>query len=144
MSDRRLVRVPHFGDIPVADGEMVVQDNGTLGVQGHSVRIGPGGQATWEKRPEGLEAGGASAFGSFSPRADELRELSTWADTAWELCERPKPPPHLMPGPPRWVWCVLVRRGNEARWLADRDHAPEELRPLLDWLTRRVDALADG
>jgi len=141
---RRLVKVPHFGDVPIADGEMVVQDDGTQGVQGHSVRIGPGGQASWEKRREGLDPGGSATFGSFSPAADELRDLSAWADVAWGLCERPKPTTRLSPAPPRWVWCVIVRRGNEARWLADRDNAPEELRPLLDWLTRRVDALADG
>lgn len=134
------MKVPHFGTVAVGDGELVVQDGGTHGVQGHSLRIGPEGRATWERRLEGLRAQGSAAYGSFVPSEDELRDLASWADVAWDLCARPKPPSRP-PQQPRWVWCVVVRRGNEARWLADGDSAPDELKPMLDWLRRRIDGL---
>jgi len=142
--DRRLVTVPHFGDVAIADGEIVVRDAGTQGVQGHAVRVGKGGLASWERRSTGLEPDGDAVAGEFSPTDEERRDLARWADVAWRLCEGPKPPPRLTAASPRWVWCVVVRRGNEARWLTDHDNAPDELRPLLDWLTRRVDALAEA
>lgn len=141
MIDRREVKVPYFGTVAVADGELVVQDGGTHGVQGHSLRIGPEGRAQWERRLEGMRAQGSPGAGSFEPSEDELRNLAGWAETAWDLCARPKPSPRP-PKAPRWVWCVVVRRGNEARWLADGDDAPAELRPLLDWMRTRVDGLA--
>jgi hypothetical protein len=141
VTDRRDVKVPYFGTVAVADGELVVQDAGTLGAQAHSVRLGPDGRATWERWVEGLRPQGATAYGTFAPSAAELGELSAWADLAWDICARPKPPKRTLTHPPSWVWCVVVRRGNEARWLADGDDAPDELRPLLDWLRRRVDRL---
>lgn len=141
MSDRREVKVPYFGTVAVADGELVVQDGGSHGVQGHTLRIGPEGRATWERRVEGLRPQGSAGAGSFTPNEDELRDLAGWAETAWDLCARPKPPRAPSTQAPRWVWAVVVRRGNEARWLADGDHAPDELRPLLDWLRKRVDGL---
>jgi hypothetical protein len=138
VTDRRDVQVPHFGTVPVADGEIVVQD-ASVGGQGHTLRLADR-RATWERRlNEGLQAKGSASRGNFVPSDDELRDLEHWADVAWELCARPKPPARPATHAPLWVWCVIVRRGNEARWLADGDHAPEELRPLLDWLRRRVD-----
>ena len=43
-----------------------------------------------------------------------------------------------------WVWAVAVRRGGSVRrvegdaWTG----SPDELRPLLDWLRKRVDGAA--
>ena len=138
MHDRRIVEVPLFGQIEMADGDIFVQDGGTGGVDGHAVRVSREGQGTWELRTGELDA----IRGTFEPSEHERRTLATWADAAWVLCANPKPTKRISTPPPRWVWCVIVRRGNEARWLMDRDDAPEEMRPLLDWLVKRVDALA--
>lgn len=111
---------------------------GTGGVEGHAVRIEKSGQGAWELRTGEVE----TIRGTFEPDAEELRKITAWADAAWLLCERTALPTRKATPPPRWMWCVVVRRGNEARWLADRDDAPEELRPWLDWLARRVGGLA--
>jgi hypothetical protein len=133
-----------FGSVVLEPGDVVVHDGGIHGVQGHSVER-RGGAWSWQRRLDGFRPHGRAGEGSFVPDAAELAQLSSWLDALWEAAalEPPRRPP---PGaPPRWVWIVAQRRGDELRALDGDSHASlEAAQPLLDWLVRRVDALSEA
>jgi hypothetical protein len=143
---KRSVKLTYFGDVEVADGELVVMDGGIHGVQGHTLRVAPDGSARWERRVESLQPSGKPGAGSARLSADEAGRVKAWGDAVWPLGGKSwYPPPDR--GPPRWVWAIVLRRGDEIRALeggatAPPDGAPDAARPLLKWLVEKVDALA--
>jgi hypothetical protein len=138
-----------FGECDVADGRIAMHDGGMHGVQGHSIEIGADGTASWHRRLDGMQPRGNPGSGSFAPTEMERADLERWAEAAWELAgagrDRFYP---TQPEPPRWVWCVLVRRGAEVRMVqgggVTQGGEPAELAPALDWLRGRVDALSEA
>jgi len=139
----------YFNEIEIADGALAVMDGGTHGVQGHTVVINAGGRATWERRLEGLRPQGSPGSGSFVLGNDERALQRTWSNTVWDMAGpsgRARFFGDISEGPPRRVWAVVLRRGDEVRVVeggkAFSPHSPEPLQPLLAWLVRRVDELA--
>ena len=56
------------------------------------------------------------------------------SSTSWTAASR---------GPSRWVWAIVLRRGDEVRVLSGGGPptgAPEPAKQLLAWLVTRVDA----
>jgi len=143
------MKLTFFGEVTLADGELAVMDGGTHGVQGHTVVLGPDGGAAWERRLEGMSPSGKPGSGSFRPTHEELGRLGAWSERIWELAARDvRFYPSIHHGPPRWVWAIVLRRGDETRALEGGaiprgQGAPEEARPLLDWMVERVDALSE-
>lgn len=141
-----------FGRLELAEGDVVLCDGGIHGVQGHTIELRANG-ARWERRIDSLHAQGRPGRGTFVPSPDELARVRAWCDAAWEEAGRPSPAAALgsssansgpAPRPPRWVWAVAMRRGDATRVLQGGDEAPAAVRPMLDWLIARVDALAAG
>ena len=136
-----------FGDVSIADGAIVLMDGGIHGVQGHTLVIPGTGDATWERRLDGMQPIGKAGSGTLALAADEATRLRTWADQMWALAPAGKksydaPIEH---GPPRWVWAIVVRRGDEIRFLdgggiSSPAGAPEPAAHALEWLGTRVDA----
>lgn len=138
------VETGYFGAIELDDGDVVVADGGIHGVSGHTLRIGRDGRGRWSRRLDSLQPYGRPGSGRVKLDADERALVAAAADAAWGLDTRPAP----MPEPPRWVWVVAVRRGDQTRAVEGSamvvgDGAPAELAELLAWLRDRVDALAE-
>ena len=57
------VATSRFGDVAIEDGQLVIMDGGTHGVQGHTLIVDADGTARWEYRPEGLRPEGEASSG---------------------------------------------------------------------------------
>lgn len=146
------MKLSYFGEVSIPDGALAVMDGGIHGVSGHTVVVGADGVATWERRLDSLQPIGRVGSGRFQLTAEELSRVARWRDRAWETAAgerlffsgaRADQPPPV----PRWVWAVVVRRGDEVRTLEGgsirpTEGAPDGVRDLLEWLIRRVDGLA--
>jgi hypothetical protein len=141
----------YFGTVAVLDGGLAVMDGGTHGVSGHTILLARDGSATWERRVDGSSRAGRAGSGAFRPSADERALLARWRERAWVAAgagaARIFPDPSE--GPPRWVWAIVQRRGKQLRVLegaaiAPLHGTPEAVQEILEWLIRRVDALAAG
>jgi hypothetical protein len=138
-----------FGDVAIADGAIAIMDGGIHGVQGHRIVIDPAGAATWERRLDGMQPSGKAGKGAFAPAADELARARDAAAKLWELAPQGRRSfsAPIEDGPPRWVWAVVLRRGDEVRVvdggsIDSPQGAPGPARPLLEWLVKRVDGLS--
>lgn len=140
-----------FNDVAIEAGEIHMMDGGIHGVQGHTLVISQGGNATWERRLEGLQPYGKPGSGKLALTADEAAKLRGWADGLWDLA--PKGSARFdMPienGVPRWVWGIVMRRGDEVRVLSGGNMssptgAPEPAKSALEWLVTRVDAASQA
>jgi hypothetical protein len=81
--------------------------------------------------------------------AAETKEFRAWADKLCDLAPKGKASFDADPknGPPRWVWVIVLRRGDEVCVLqggdiASPNGAPEPAKSALAWLESRVDAAA--
>jgi len=143
------VKVSRFGEVSLADGVIQVMDGGTHGVQGHTLVIPPTGPVTWERRLDGMSPNGKAGTGQLELTPDEMTRVRGWADVLWRLApsgEASFDPP-IKNGPPRWVWAIVQRRGEEVRVLrggaiVSRTGAPDPAKAVLEWLVSRVDAAA--
>jgi len=136
-----------FGDISITDGAIMVMDGGIHGVQGHTLVIPATGDATWERRLDGMQPSGKAGAGQLALAADEVTRLHGWADGLWQLAPNGKAAfdPPIEHGPPRWVWAIILRRGAEVRVLsgggiASPTGVPDPAKDALTWLVTRVDA----
>lgn len=141
------MKTRYFGEIQVADGALALMDGGMHGVQGHRLIIEPDGEARWERRTDSFQPVGEPGAGHVRLAEGELAALAHWRRALWELAEELRAYfPPIEQGPPRWVWAVLLRRGDEVRILEgggmSPDAAPEPARAPLAWLIDRVDALS--
>ena len=138
----------HFGEQPAPGVVLAVLDGGTHGVAGHGLELRADGSARWTRRVDSVAPHAASGAGVVELSEPERERLAAWAEAAWELAQASDDAhyPPVEADPPRWVWAVVVRRGEAIRLLegggVSRDGAPPALRPLLEWLVERVDELA--
>ncbi len=149
--DPKRVKTVFFDEVETDDVALAVMDGGTHGVQGHTIVVDSDGAATWEQRLDGLRSRGRAGRGSLQLTDDERTQLETWSRATWDVAGPSGratffvDPSH---GPPRWVWAVVVGRGGEIRLVEGtalgrlRQPVPAPLRPLLDWLVRRVDEVS--
>jgi hypothetical protein len=138
-----------FGDVTIDDGAVSIMDGGIHGVQGHTIVIDRAGAATWERRLDGMQPNGKPGKGTFTPTADELAKVRAAANALWDQAASGHASFNapIENGPPRWVWAIVIRRGDEVRYvdggnLTSPTGAPAEAKPILEWLRTRVDALA--
>ena len=143
----KTVKLSMFGDVSIADGAITVMDGGIHGVQGHTLVIPATGDATWERRLDGMQPIGKAGAGQLTLTADEATRLHGWADGLWKLAATGKSSfdAPIENGPPRWVWAIVLRRGPEVRTLsgggiASPTGAPDPAKDVLTWLVTRVDA----
>jgi hypothetical protein len=143
------VKVSMFGDVAIADGAIHVMDGGIHGVQGHTLVIAATGAASWERRLDGMRPSGKAGAGQVQLTADEAARVRGWADELWELAPAGKASfdQPIERGPPRWVWAIVLRRGDQVRVLsgggiASPTGAPGPAKSVLEWLVTRVDAAA--
>jgi len=149
--DANRVKTVFFGEVETDGVALAVMDGGTHGVQGHTIVVGSGGAAAWDRRLDSLRPRGRAGHGGLELTDDERRQIEGWSSAAWDAAgPRGRTSFFLDPWdpPPRWVWAVVVRRGDEARLVEGsaigRLHGPlpPPLRALLDWLVHRVDQLS--
>jgi hypothetical protein len=147
----KTVKVPMFNDVAIEAGAIHLMDGGIHGVQGHTLVIPASGDAQWERRLEGMQPSGKAGSGKLALTAAETSKLHGWSDGLWDLA--PKGTARFdMPidtGVPRWVWAIVMRRGDEVRVLSggdmsSPDGAPEPAKSALAWLVTRVDAASQA
>jgi hypothetical protein len=143
------VKPAMFGDVTIEDGAIHLMDGGIHGVQGHTIVVPPDGtRVTWERRVDGMQPSGKAGNGTIDLMRDELGRVRAWADAAWKLAPMGRKSfADPADGVPRWVWAIVVRRGDEIRVLdgggmSPPDDAPAETKSALAWLIERVDAAA--
>jgi hypothetical protein len=143
----KTVKVPMFNEVSIADGAIHLMDGGIHGVQGHTVVLAATGSATWERRLDGMQPSGEAGAGQLELTADEAAQVRGWAEGLWALAPTGKASfdPPIEQGPPRWVWAIVLRRGDEVRVLsggaiASPRGAPDPAKSALEWLQARVDA----
>jgi hypothetical protein len=142
------MKLTYFGDVTVADGALEVMDGGTHGLQGHTIAVERDGAARWERRLDGMRPSGKPGSGTFRPTDEELTRLWAWSDRIWELAAGGGSYfGSIQYGPPQWVWAIVLRRGDETRAFQGAamplGDAPDEARPLLEWMIERVDRLSE-
>jgi hypothetical protein len=149
--DRKRMKVGFFGEVETDGVALAVMDGGIHGVQGHTIVVRLDDTATWERRLDGLQPSGRAGRGPLQLTDVERRQLEAWSRAAWDAAGPSGRASFFVDpsqGPPRWVWAVVVRRGDEVRLVEggalDRlgGPVPPPLRPLLDWLVHRVDELS--
>ncbi len=145
----KTVKTSMFGDVAIDDGAIHLADGGIHGVQGHTLVVRATGDAKWERRLDGMQPHGKPGAGALSLTADETKQLRAWADKLWDLAPKGSASFDTDPrnGPPRWVWVIVLRRGDEVRVLSGGnmsppDGAPPPAKLALEWLIQRVDAAA--
>ena len=142
-------KLSYFGGVAIRDGELILMDGGIHGVQGHTLAVAPDGAGRWERRVDSFRPSGKPGAGTFKPDKDELARARAAADRLWVAAEKKSARSFFAPlghGPPRWVWAIVLRRGDEVRALEGgavtrTDGAPEDARVLLQWMIDRVDEL---
>ena len=148
-SKSQTVKTAMFGNVTLDTGTIYLADGGIHGVQGHTLVVAASGDARWERRLDGLQPSGKAGVGTLKLAADEAKQLVAWADRLWDLAPKGKASfdPDPKNGPPRWVWVIVIRRGDEVRILqggdmASPNGAPDPAKAALTWLSNRVDAAA--
>jgi hypothetical protein len=138
------VKTAFFGEILLDDAEALLADGGIHGVQGHRIALSAGAQARWERRLDGLHPSGTAGTGEVTLAPEERARVQAWLDDAWVLAGSGwRQAYDLARGPPRRVWVIALRIGGETRCLEGHgSDIPAAVAPLLDWLVRRVNALA--
>lgn len=145
------VKTSYFGELDVLEvGEppaIGLHDGGIHGVQGHTIEPLPDGWWRWQRRLDGMRPAGRAGSGSIQLDDDERRRLAAWSEAAWSLAPRGRASFFGAPAaPPRWVWAIVLRRGEEVRVLEGGGvtfgDEPAEVADALAWLRHRVDALA--
>ena len=140
-----------FDDVAIEAGAIHMMDGGIEGVQGHTLVIPASGDATWARRLEGMQPSGKAGSGKLALTADDTAKLRGWSDGLWQLAPKGKAS-FDMPigdGVPRWVWAIVMRRGDEVRVLSGGnmsppDGAPEPAKSALQWLGTRVDTASQA
>lgn len=140
------MKLAHFGEIALADGDTVVVDGGTHGVSGHTLGVRASGTVEWARRVGTTGPRGAVGAGTTTLDDATRAQVTAWIDEAWiHAANNPTPSTRAPGAPPRWVWAIAMRRGDEVR-VVERDPAiadpPTELAPLLDFLRDAVDKAA--
>lgn len=146
------VKTRYFGTVSVADGAVAIMDGGTHGNAGHTIVAAPDGAATWARRIDSMRPDGVAGKGDFELSADEHERLRVWADDVWDYAgpDSTEMFPPVEKGAPRWVWAIVVRRGDEVRVLQGgsiaplRGGLPDAAQQLLEWVGDRVDALSEA
>lgn len=145
----KTVKTSMFDEIAIDDGAIHLADGGIHGVQGHTLVVPASGAAKWERRLDSMRPSGKAASGTLKLSADEAKQLRAWADKLWDLAPNGTASfdTDLKDGPPRWVWVIVLRRGEQVRVLsggniAPPKGAPEPAKATLEWLIQRVDAAA--
>jgi len=145
------VKTVFFGEVETDGVALAVMDGGIHGVQGHTIVVGLDGTATWERRLDGLKPSGRAGHGGLELTGDERRQIEAWSSATWDTAGPSGRASFFVDpweGPPRWVWAVVVRRGDEARLVEGSalgrlgGPVPPPLRALLEWLVHRVDQLS--
>jgi hypothetical protein len=143
----KTVKTSFFGEVDAPDGGIALMDGGIHGVQGHTIIAPPSGAAKWERRIDGVQPLGKPGSGELDPSSEERARLASWRDAVWDLAGAGKDRywSDFSHGPPRWVWVIAVRRGDEIRAVQGGDMSwgdePEPLASALAWLRETVDAL---
>lgn len=140
------MKLAHFGEVTLADGDVVIVDGGTHGVSGHTLAFRRSGVVEWARRVGTMGPRGAVGAGTMTLDDATRATAAGWLDEAWVYAANNPTPSTRAPGaPPRWVWAIAMRRGDEVR-VVERDPAiadpPAELSPLLDFLRDAVDRAA--
>lgn len=146
----KTVKVPMFSDVAIEDGAIHLMDGGIHGIQGHTLVIPASGDVKWERRLDGMQPNGKAGAGTITLTADEAKRLRGWADGLWKLA--PKGSARFdgkdRSDIPRWVWGIVLRRGDEVRVLSGGgmsppDNAVDPAKSALEWLDRRVDTASE-
>ncbi len=140
------LEVPMFGEVTINDGELLLMDGGIHGVQGHRLRVPPTGAAAWDRSVDSFHPSGKAGAGELVLTSEERATLKGSADALWELAANGQTSfdQPIEKGPPRWVWAIVLRRGDEVRVLSGGDvqspaGAPEAAKSVLTFLVERVD-----
>jgi len=139
------IRTAFFGDNDAHDGGISLMDGGVHGVQGHTIYLPVTGEARWERRIDSVGPSGKAGGGMFLPTDEERARALAWGDELWELAAQKKSY-QAINEPPRWVWAIVIRRGDELRLIEGGavtwgSHEPSPLSEALAWLRDRVDEL---
>lgn len=144
-----VAKVAMFNEVSIENGSIMMMDGGTHGVQGHTLTIPAKGEATWQRRLDSLRPHGTEGSGQLALTAEEEAQVQTWAGDLWKLAPEGEArfDPPVADGPPRWVWGIVLRRGDEVRvlsggGLSSTATAPKPATAALAWLASRVDAAA--
>jgi hypothetical protein len=128
---------------------LAIMDGGIHGVSGHRVVVSTYGVARWERTVDSVDPQGESGSGLTRLSNRDRDQLAEWADRAWAAARseggranlsKPSFPPEV----PRWVWAIVVRRGDDVGIVVGNDNAPKEFRPILEWLRENVDGWVLG
>lgn len=145
----KTVKTAMFGEVAIDDGAIQLADGGIHGVQGHTLIVPARGDAKWERRTDSMQPRGKAGSGTLKLTADESKQLHAWADKMWDLAPKGKASydMDIKDGLPRWVWVIVLRRGDEVRVLeggatSSPEGAPDPAKAALAWLAERVDAAA--
>jgi len=116
VSKLKTVTVQEFGEVAIEDGVLQLMDRGSGDGRVHVITISRAGatKSSWDDKP------GAPVHvitGSIQISDEERTQLRSWADQLWQLAPGGHrsyvgPPPD---GTPRYVWAIVVRRGDEVR-----------------------------
>jgi hypothetical protein len=135
------VRAAYFGRIEVPEEGIVLRDGGTHGNAGHELII-DGTSCRWMRSSDGLYPS-PTGEGALELTAEERSWLDGWADAVWSSFGEARVRDEFdrqAPEPPRWVWTIALRRGDNIR-LIEGDTMPPLVSPALKWLKDRVDGL---
>jgi hypothetical protein len=137
----------YFNKLELTGDSVIMMDGGTHGVRGHTLTWDAHGRGRWERRVDSFDRSGGTGAGELALDAATLSRLGPRLEAAWQLALAEKghvrrfPPPDR--GPPRWVWAIAMRRGDDAVLLEGGDfpgRAPREAKDLLGFLATEVDA----
>lgn len=137
----------YFDKLELTGDVVMLMDGGIHGVSGHTLRFDPSGRGRWERRVDSFDTRTRPGAGELTLDDATITRVRPLLDAAWTLARgegghlRRFLPPGS--GPPRWVWAIAMRRGNDTVLLEGGDfpgRAPPELADLLDWLASDVDA----
>ena len=133
------VTVSPYGELPIADGELVVMDHNSGDHRVHAVTLSPapdrpGSTLSWADRPGPRTEIRTDTVPLVAEQRDQIRY---WSRQLWELApagrrslEKPAPPA----GAAGYEWAAAVRRGDEVRVIDGGRSGPDWIESLIDFL----------
>lgn len=138
------------GEDALSFDEVLVQDGGIHGVQGHRLQVPRTGPAIWERTVDSFRPSGVAAAGELALPSTRAAELAVLAEAAWKAAAEGTVKSYgpVKDGPPRWKWTITLRRGEDTRSLEGGANSaldaatPASALALLRWTHALVDGLS--